>query len=168
MLTVDISQLEDDDPIKLKIVRRFYYVKELVRAQPLSRTEKNVTELILRVSQRIGDYGPPSWASVNRWFRVYESADRGVRALASSYKSRGNRNPKISRRVPDHLTDEYYGKVREVAAIINRPVAGWEAGMLLTMKDTQRVSAPHITEAILPALRAFDDGAVLGKDYTVG
>jgi putative transposase len=118
----DISQLADDDPVKIEIARRFHYVKELISAQPLPRTEKNLTKLIQRVSQSISDPKPPSYASVNRWFRAYESAGRDVRALVSSYKARGNRKPKISGRVPDKLIEEDYEKARAVSAIIDRVI----------------------------------------------
>jgi hypothetical protein len=118
----DITQLADDDPVKIEITRRFHYVKELISAQPLSRTEKNLTKLIQRVSQSVGDSKPPSWTSVNRWFRAYESAGRDVRALASSYKARGNRKPKISGSVPDRVAEEDYEKARAVLAIIDRVI----------------------------------------------
>ena len=118
----DISQLADDDSVKVEIARRFQYVKEVVSAQPLPRTKKNLTRLIQRVSQSIGDPRPPSWVSVNRWFRAYESAGRDVRALASSCKARGNRKPKISGRVPDRLIEEDHEKARAVSAIIDRVI----------------------------------------------
>jgi putative transposase len=118
----DISQLADNDPVKIEIVKRFHYVKELVSAQPLPRTKKNLTRLIQRVSQSVGDPRPPSWVSVNRWFRAYESAGRDVRALISSYKARGNRKPKISGRVPDKLTEEDHEKARVVSEIIDRVI----------------------------------------------
>lgn len=68
----DISQLADDDPLKIEIVRRFNYVKELIGAQPLARTGKNLIPLVQRVSARIGDPRPPSCTTLNRWFRAYD------------------------------------------------------------------------------------------------
>lgn len=118
----DVSQLADDDPVKLEIVRRFHYVKELISAQPLSRTEKNLPPLIQRVGERIGDPSPPSWVTVNRWFRAYGSAGRDVRALAPSCKSRGNRKSKISGRIPEELTEQDYEKAQAVTAIIDRVI----------------------------------------------
>lgn len=118
----DIGQLKDDDPAKEEIVRRFQYVREIIRVQPLPRSEKNMTLLIQRVSQKIDDPRPPSWVTVNRWFRAYESAGRDVRALATSIKARGNRNPKTSGKVPAELTGEDYEKAREVSAIVDRVI----------------------------------------------
>ncbi len=118
----DISQLSDDDPVKGEIVRRSHYVKELVKAQPLPRSHENVTLLIQKVSQNIGDPAPPSWTTVNRWFRAYESAGRDVRALAPAVKARGNRNPKTTGRVPAEMDEEDYEKAREVSAIVDRVI----------------------------------------------
>jgi putative transposase len=118
----DISQLGDHDPVKEEIVRRSHYIKELVRAQPLPRSCLNVTLLVRRVSQIIGDPKPPSWVTVNRWFRAYESAGRDVRALAPSLKARGNRNPKISGKVPAEMNVEDYEKAREVSLMIDRVI----------------------------------------------
>ena len=118
----DLSQLGDDDPIKGEIVRRSHYVKELVKAQPLPRSRQNVTMLIQRVSRVIGDPAPPSWTTVNRWFRAYESAGRDVRALAPAVKARGNSNPKTSGKVPAEMDEEDYEKAREVSAIVERVI----------------------------------------------
>lgn len=118
----DISQLGDRDPIKEEIVRRSHYIKELVKAQPLPRSRLNMTLLIQRVSQIIGDPHPPSWVTVNRWFRVYEATGRDVRALAPSVKARGNRNPKISGKVPAVMDVEDYDKAHEVSLIIDRVI----------------------------------------------
>lgn len=119
---IDISQLSDRDAVKEEIIRRSHYVKELVKVQPLPRSHTNVTLLIQRVSQNIGDPTPPSWTTVNRWFRVYESAGRDVRALAPSVKARGNRNPKTSGKIPDEFDEEDYEKARAVSTIVDRVI----------------------------------------------
>lgn len=118
----DISGLSDDDPIKGELIRRSHYVKELVKAQPLPRSDTNVTMLIRKVSRIIGDPAPPSWTTVNRWFRAYESAGRDVRALAPAVKARGNRNPKTSGKVPAEMDEGDYEKAREVSAIVDRVI----------------------------------------------
>ncbi len=118
----DISQLIDHDPIKVEIVRRFHYVKELIRVQPMPRSEKNMILLIQRISQNIYDPSPPSWVTVNRWFSAYEAAGRDVRALAPSIKARGNRNPKTTGKVPAKMDGEDYEKAREVSALIDRVI----------------------------------------------
>lgn len=118
----DISHLDDDDPVKVELNRRHSYVKELISARTVTRTGKNLIPLISRVSQKIGDPRPPSWVTLNRWFRVYESSGRDVRALASSYKARGNRKPKSSGTVPSELTEDDYEKARQVSAMVDRVI----------------------------------------------
>jgi putative transposase len=118
----DISQLRDDDPDKIDIVRRYRYIKELIRVQPLPRSKTNMTLLIQKVSQHIGDPRPPSWVTVNRWYRAYEAAGGDIRALVPSKKARGNRNPKTSGKVPTSMAGEDYERAREVLGIVDRVI----------------------------------------------
>lgn len=118
----DLSQLQDESPLSQEIRRRESYVKAVVQAQPLARTAKNLKPLLLKVGQRIGDAAPPSWVTVNRWFRAYVSAGEDVRALAPSHKTRGNRRPKVAGKQREHYTDEDYEKARVVNGIVGQIV----------------------------------------------
>jgi hypothetical protein len=56
----DISQLSDDDPRKLEIVRRLHYVREVTKAQPAARTKEKLVPIIQEVSRKLGDPNQPS------------------------------------------------------------------------------------------------------------
>lgn len=116
----DLTQLEEDNPLRLEIERRFAYVREVAQAQPLARSERNLKPLIFKVSQRTGDTTPPSWVTVNRWYRTYMATGEDVRALAPSYKARGNHQPKASGEQLEHYTEEDYEKASEIERIVEQ------------------------------------------------
>lgn len=118
----DISQLDDNDPLKLEIVRRFHYVREMLKAQPRARTKDGLTPIILDTSRIIGDPNPPAWVTLNRWFRAFEAAGRDIRSLAPAHKARGNSKEKISGKVPTKLTLEDYEKAQVVSIIVDRAI----------------------------------------------
>jgi putative transposase len=118
----DLSQLSDDDPMRQEIIRRYHYVKDILQAQPLSRTKENLTSLILKTSQRINDLNQPSWVTVNRWFRTFELAGQDIRALAPAHKSRGNHRPKLTGKILDNFAEEDYEKARTVYGIVEQVI----------------------------------------------
>jgi putative transposase len=96
-----ISSLVQDlcllnDTLRAEAKRRFSYVKE-IELQGLNKlTADTLPPLIEQISQTIRDDSPPSWITLYRWYKRFESAGRDIRALVTNGKTRGNRQRKFS------------------------------------------------------------------------
>lgn len=118
----DLTMLAGDDPLKRELLRRKAYVDEVFRAKSRPRSEGALRELIARVGKCEDDASPPSSSTLRRWIKIYTSSGGDVRALAPSYKTRGNRRGKIAGKRLGGYTEADYDKAQIVAEIIDRMI----------------------------------------------
>ena len=118
----DLTMLDDDDPLKRELLRRKEYVEEALGASRGARSQEALSQVIHRVKERIGDVRPPSPATLRRWIRIYLRSGQDVRALAPSFKARGNGKEKIAGKRLGEYTDEDYERAKIVATIVARAI----------------------------------------------
>src|SRR6266542_2591368 len=107
---IDLNLHAEDDPLRLEAIRRSQYVSRVLGDSPVRWNEEDLTPIIRAVSEEIGDKAPPSWVTLYRWLRDYESAGRDVRALAPAIKARGNRLKKFKGKKTLSECSEYSDK----------------------------------------------------------
>ncbi|HZS45371.1 MAG TPA: Mu transposase C-terminal domain-containing protein [Blastocatellia bacterium] len=118
----DLSQLSENDPLRLEAQRRLHFVQAVIDSGPIGRTRETLNPIIRSVSEKIRDIRPPSWNSVNRWYNLFINAGQDIRVLIPAYKSRGNRKTKYSGsrlRQFDETADQ---KAVEIARIVDQAV----------------------------------------------
>jgi|SRR5215831_4281653 len=94
----------------METIRRSHYVNHVLADASVGWNKEGLTPIIRAVSELIGNDMPPSWMTLYRWLRDYESAGRDVRALAPAVKARGNRRGKTL----SEYSDEDYERARDV------------------------------------------------------
>ena len=94
---LDFTSLDDDDPRKIKALKRLKYIKELLSKKKSGFSNKEIREAIDKVSNEINDSSPPSVRNVRRWIKPYLEGGEDIRILADSEKSKGNRRRKFSK-----------------------------------------------------------------------
>jgi len=119
---IDLTMLDDDDPLKRELLRRKEYVEDALREGRRIRSQEALSQVIYRVKERIEDARPPSVATLRRWIRIYLRAGQDVRALAPSFKARGNGQRKITGKRLGKYTEEEYERAKIVAAIVERSI----------------------------------------------
>jgi hypothetical protein len=92
----DLSELADEDPIRVETIRRHQYVERICSDPEIGAGKKDLSELIRSVGERLGDTSPPSSRTVRRWLRSYVRAGEDIRALMPGMRARGNRRSKIT------------------------------------------------------------------------
>ena len=117
---IDLNLHDEDDPLRLEIIRRSQYVNRVLVDSPVRWNEEDLTPISRAVSEEIGDKAPPSWVTLYRWLRDYESASRDVRALAPATKARGNRSKKISGKTLSEYSDKDYERAKAVDDLIDQ------------------------------------------------
>jgi len=96
----DLSALDDEDPRKKELKRRYAYLKsvvELVSDGVVKITKEILEPLIQKVHESIGDLKrPPHWKTLYySWYRTLIITE-DIRALTPQYNKRGNFNRKFS------------------------------------------------------------------------
>src|ERR1700753_917686 len=92
----DLTMLGADSPLKRELLRRKCYVEEALASVGRVRSQEVLSQAIRREAERSRDERPPSTATLRRWVRIYLSSGQEVRALAPSYKARGNGRERIA------------------------------------------------------------------------
>lgn len=179
----DLSELTDQDPLRMEALRRYRYVERIRSEAPIGGQE----EIIRSVGEQIGDPRPPSSRTVRRWLRSYLGAGEDIRALMPGSRARGNRRSKISGKKMERYAGEDYEKARFVDKLIDqviktrylspeRPtVASIYGNLRVRISDENRLRAPGDQLPIpnisslyrkIAALDPYDvDGARHGRRY---
>lgn len=119
---VDLTMLDDNDPLKRELIRRKTYVEEALKTSRGTFSKETLRQAIQRASEQTRDQCVPSPATVRRWLRIYLSSGQDVRALAPSFKSRGNSRGKIAGKRLGKYTEEDYERAKIVVSIVDRAI----------------------------------------------
>jgi putative transposase len=122
LCVIDLNLHAEDDPLRLEVIRRSHYVNRVMGGPPVRWNKEDLEPIIRAVSEEIGDKKPPSWVTLYRWLRYYESADRDVRALAPAIKARGNRRRKVTGKPLKEFSDKDYERARTVDDMIDQVI----------------------------------------------
>lgn len=119
---IDLAMLDNDDPLKGELFRRTTYVEEALQASRGALSEEILRQAIQRASEQAKDSRPPSLATLRRWVKLYLSSGQDARALAPSFKARGNCRGKIAGKRLGKYTEEDYERAKIVASIVDRAI----------------------------------------------
>ncbi|MBO0862065.1 MAG: hypothetical protein J2P21_26945 [Chloracidobacterium sp.] len=183
----DLSELADEDSLRLEAIRRRRYVERIRSEPPISAGKEDLTKLIQSVGEQIGDAKPPSSRTVRRWLSSYMQAGEDIRALMPGMRARGNRRSKITGKKMERYAGEDFEKARFVDGLIDqviktrylsaeRPtVASIYENLRVRISDENRLRAagdqlpiPNISSLYrrIRALNPYDvDGARHGRRY---
>jgi len=118
----DLSELAEEDPLRLEAIRRRRYVERIRSEAPIGAGKEYLTELIRSVGEQIGDAKPPSSRTVRRWLSIYMRAGEDIRALMPGMRARGNRHSKITGKKMERYAGEDYEKARFVDGLIDQVI----------------------------------------------
>ena len=116
----DFSQI--DDSLKEESRRRYRYVNAYFEKNLQKRNQKTLEPIIEEVSKELREellegltraseelkkeilaklaaFDSPSWLSVYRWIKKYETSENNIRSLVSNHRAKGDYKPKISQEV---------------------------------------------------------------------
>lgn len=91
----DFTGLDNDDPRKVKAIRKHKYLKHLLSTKHSGFSDEEISKAIETVSEKIGDSGPPSIRTVRRWIKSFIEGMEDMRNLVDAEKSKGNRQRKF-------------------------------------------------------------------------
>lgn len=91
----DFTALDDDDPRKIKALRKHEYIEALAAEKKSGFSEQEIAESVQETAERIKDSSPPSVRTIQRWINSYIKAAEDIRALIDAEKSKGNRHRKF-------------------------------------------------------------------------
>src|SRR5262249_11920184 len=74
----DLSELADEDPLRMEAIRRYRYVERIRSESPIGAGKEYLTELIRSVGEQIGDAKPPSSRTARRWLSSYMRAAEDI------------------------------------------------------------------------------------------
>ena len=117
---MDLTMLDEGDPLKRQLLRRKTYVEEAMGTGRGTFSEETLRQAIQRASERSRDQHPPSAATVRRWIKIYLRSGEDARALAPSFKARGNSQGKITGKRLGKYTEEDYERAKIVSSIVDR------------------------------------------------
>ena len=112
----DIKMLEDGDPRKKEVARRWAYVKAVLASKPTVMNASTLKPIIEQVHAEIRDVGkPPNWKTVYyRWVVSYLECGEDVRALVPNFGKRGNKGRRFTG-ARKALGQKYSEKEKELA-----------------------------------------------------
>lgn len=93
-LADELSLLSEE--LRQQIRRRYFYVCEIKDQRLTKFTSDSLLPIIQKISGGLNDPSPPSWKTLGRWYRQYQSSGEDIRSLTPAYKLRGNRRRKFS------------------------------------------------------------------------
>jgi len=119
----DLSALEDDDPRKQELRRRYSYLRPIIEliSQGVVRIKQEILEpLITKVHETINDKKhAPNWKTVYYgWYRTLIITD-DIRALAPQYKKRGNFTRKFCGGRKNKYSERDREKAKRLAEIVD-------------------------------------------------
>ena len=109
--SADFTQLPSE--LREESKRRYRYIERVLSNNILKRTESNLKPIIDQVAIEIEDSQPPSWLTLWRWLKDYESSGRDIRSLVPKYVSKGNRQPRLNpevRKIISKVIEQVYLK----------------------------------------------------------
>lgn len=182
----DLTMFDDNDPLKVEMLRRLKYVNEALRNE-VGRTRAALMLLILKTAESEQDPKPPSWITLKRWLRIYVTSGGDARSLVPATKARGNRGAKAAGRLLSKYTVEDREKAKLVAGLVRQAIntkyltpqqlsvraVHDEVANLIEIENryldaAERLPTPHVS-AIHKAIRKLDPYRVAcarkGKRY---
>lgn len=82
------------DKEKATAKKRLKYVKAILdyaAEKPADRKQQ-----LQKVAKAVGDVRPPSWVTVSKWIKSFESSSQDIRSLVPQHKKKGNRTPRLN------------------------------------------------------------------------
>lgn len=92
-LKTDFSQISAE--LREEAKRRYRYISYFFELDLPQRTSTSLQPIIEEVALIINDPTPPSWLTLYRWLRTYETAGHDIRALVPQHGRKGNCCPKL-------------------------------------------------------------------------
>jgi putative transposase len=118
----DLDTFAENDPVRREALRRLAYVRRVLATPCLLWNAASLQPVIMAVSESLKDDASPSWHTVRRWVRAYESGGCDVRTLLPQQRTQGNRWQKVSGKRLVRYDETDYEKARTVTAFLEQAI----------------------------------------------